>query len=285
MKIAFFGTPRFAQVVLEQLIKSPYKPEVVVTAADAKIGRGQQIKSSPVKQTAVDNNIKIIEKLDQVSAIDFDLAILVAYGKILPQQILKIPSRGFLNVHPSLLPKYRGPTPVQTAILEGEEKTGISIILLDKEVDHGPVLAQKEVAIEDTDNHLSLNEKLATTGAEVLLEILPDYIQGKLKPVPQDHKKATLTKHIAKLDGEIDLQNPPDKKTLDRMIRAFYPWPGVWARLPSTERSDGGQAKIDGKIIKFLPSGRIQPEGKKPMTKKEFLNGYPKTRELIENLI
>ncbi|MDO8487090.1 MAG: methionyl-tRNA formyltransferase [Candidatus Curtissbacteria bacterium] len=278
MKIAFFGTPRLAQIVLEKLIDSPYKPQLVITAPDARIARGQKNLQSPAKETAVKNSIDVLEPKN-FNSFDakFDLAILIAYGKILPQKILQIPRFGFINIHPSLLPKYRGPTPVQTAILEGEEKTGVSIILLDKEVDHGPVLAQKEVEIEDNDNHLSLNERLAAAGTEVLLEILPDYIEGKLKPVPQDHKKATFTKHIAKIDGEIDQQNPPDKKTVDRMIRAYHPWPGVWIRL----RQDfGGQAKL----IKFLPNGLIQPEGKRKITIKEFKNGYPKAFQKISAL-
>ncbi len=273
MKIAFFGTPRLAQIVLEKLIDSPYKPELIVTAPDARVVRGRKNLQSPAKETAVKNSIDVLEpKNFKDFDTKFDLAILIAYGKILPQKILEIPKFGFINIHPSLLPKYRGPTPVQTAILDGEEKTGVTIILLDKEIDHGPILAQKEIKIEDDDNHISLNEKLAATGAEVLLEILPDYIEGKLKPVAQNDKLATITKHIAKLDGEIDLQNPPDKETLDRMVRAYHPWPGVWT-------------KIDGKIIKFLPNGLIQPEGKRKMTKKEFLNGYPKMKKLVEEII
>ncbi len=285
MKTAFFGTPRLAQIVLEKLVDSPYKPQLVVTAPDARVVRGQKNLQSPAKETAVKNSIDVLEPKD-FNNFDakFDLAILIAYGKILPGKILEIPKFGFINIHPSLLPKYRGPTPVQTAILEDEEKTGISIILLDKEVDHGPILAQQEVGIERDDNHLSLNEKLAAIGAKVLLEILPLYIDGKLKLIPQDHKKATFTQHISKENGFVDPQNPPDKQTFGRMVRAYHPWPGVWTRLQSPERSDGGQAKLDGKIIKFLPGGLIQPEGKKPMTKKEFLNGYPKTKELIEKL-
>lgn len=272
MKIAFFGTPRLAQIVLEKLIDSPYKPQLVITAPDARIVRGQKNLQSPAKETALKNSIDVLEpKNFKDFDTKFDLAILIAYGKILPEKILAIPKFGFINIHPSLLPKYRGPTPVQSAILEGEEKTGVTIILLDKEIDHGSILAQKEVLMDDNDNHLSLNEKLALTGAEVLLEILPDYIQGKLKPAAQNDKQATFTKHITKQDGEIDLQNPPDKETLGRMIRAYHPWPGVWT-------------KLDGKIIKFLPNGLIQPEGKRPMTKKEFLNGYPKAKELIEKL-
>ncbi|MEX2028077.1 MAG: methionyl-tRNA formyltransferase [Candidatus Curtissbacteria bacterium] len=272
MKVAFFGTPRLAQIVLEKLIDSPYKPQLVITAPDARLVRGQKNLESLAKETALKNSIDVLEPKN-FNDFDsrFDLAILIAYGKILPKKILDIPKFGFINIHPSLLPKYRGPTPVQTAILDGEEKTGISIILLDKEVDHGPLLAQKEVDIDDDDNHLSLNEKLATIGAEILLEILPDYIEGKLKPIAQDHKKATFTQHSSKGDGFLDPQNPPDKQTVGRMIRAYHPWPGVWT-------------KLDGKIIKFLPNGLIQPEGKRKMTKKEFLNGYPKAKELLEKL-
>lgn len=276
LKIAFFGTPRFAQIVLERLINSPYKPSVVITAPDTKSGRGRQIKPSPVKQSAEKNGIKVLEltSFNQQSSINnqqFDLAILVAFGKILPQEILDIPKYGFINVHPSLLPKYRGPSPIQSAILAEEGKTGVSIMLLDEKVDHGPIIAQKEISIDKEDTHDTLVEKLANDGVRLLLKSLPDYLKGILDPKPQNHTKATFTKHIQKKDGAISLQNPPDPKTINRMIYAFYPWPTVWA-------------KLDGKIIKFLPGGKIQPEGKKPMTKKEFLNGYPKSKELIENL-
>ena len=269
MKIAFFGTPRFAQIVLEQLIDSPYKPSIVITAPDAKIGRGQQIKSSPVKQTAIDNNIEVLQpsKLSTLT-FDFDLGILVAYGKILPQKILDIPSHGFINIHPSLLPKYRGPSPIHNAILEGDSKTGVSIMLLDDQIDHGPILVQQEVDIDPIDTHDTLAEKLAHVGAGLLLKSLPDYLDGKLEAKPQNHTKATNTFHIQKKDGEISLQNPPDAKILDRMIRAYFPWPAVWA-------------KPDGKIIKFLPEGKIQPEGKRPMTKKEFRNGNPKAYQKL----
>ena len=283
MKIAFFGTPRLAQIVLEKLIDSPYKPQIVITAPDARSVRGQKNLQSPAKITALKNSIDVIEPKNFNSfEAKFDLAILTAYGKILPQKILDIPKFGFINIHPSLLPKYRGPTPVQTAILEGEEKTGISIILLDKEVDHGPILAQKEVEIKKDDNHLSLNEKLAIIGAQVLLEILPLYINGKLKPVRQDRNKATFTRHISKQDGFIDPQNPPDKQTFDRMIRAYHPWPGIWTEVESKSQRDNKSKKLK---IKFLPGGKIQPEGKKPMTLKEFKNGYPQLYDKMENIL
>lgn len=277
MKIAFFGTPHFAQIVLENLVDSPYKPTIVITAPDAKSGRGQKLVPTPVKQTAIENNIDVLtpKSLNQQSTIDnqqFDLAILVAYGKIIPKEILGIPKYGFINLHPSLLPKYRGPSPIQSAILSGESKTGVTIMLLDEEVDHGPILAQHEILIENNDNNETLHEKLGSIGAKLLTKTLSDYLEGNLKPKPQNHSKATFTKHIERLDGYIDLKNPPTKNQLQNMIRAFHPWPGVWT-------------KLNGKIIKFLPDGKIQPEGKRPMTKKEFLNGYTDTKDFIEKLL
>lgn len=270
MKIAFFGTPRLAQIVLEQLIGSPFKPGFVVTRADAKAGRGQKEQTSLVKKTAQDASIDVIDNLDSLP--DFDLAILVAFGKIIPKNILAIPKYGFVNIHPSLLPMYRGPSPIQTAILDGQQKTGVSIILLDEAVDHGPILAQKELSLDPTDTHATLIEKLGQLGNELLLETLPKYLSGELKPQPQDDSKATFTKHIEKTDGFIDVTNPPERETLDRMIRAFYPWPAAWT-------------KIDEKILKFLPGNLIQPEGKRPMTFREFKNGYPQLSPFIERTL
>lgn len=281
MKIAFFGTPRFAQIVLEKLIDSPLRPQLVVTGPDAKAGRGQKPQESPVKQIAVKNHIKILQP-QNLSAVsgqlsDVDLSILVAYGKIIPKDILSLPRYGFVNVHPSLLPKYRGPSPIQSAILAGEEKTGVTIMLLDEKVDHGPILAQKVVEIEKTDTHESLIVKLGKIGSDLLIEVLPYYMAGELIAKPQDHTKATFTKHINKKDGQIDLKNPPDPQTFDRLIHAFYPWPGVWTRLSTT----------DNRLltIKFLPGNLIQPEGKRVMTLSEFKNGYPNMSEKISNLI
>ena len=270
MKVAFFGTPRLAQIVLEKLIDSPYKPSLVVTALDAKAGRGQKLAPCPVKQTALANKIKVAEKLP-----DFDIAILVAYGKIIPKNILSIPKYGFINVHPSLLPKYRGPSPIQSAILAGEEKTGVTIIKLDEQVDHGPILASKKITISPNDTHASLIEFLGKIGANLLLQTLPAYISGKIKPKPQDHTQATFTKHISKQDGYIDINDPPDPQTFDRMTRAYHPWPNVWTQI---------RIKDKGLRINFLPEGKIQPEGKNPMTIKEFLNGYPQAKDLINAL-
>ena len=280
MKIIFFGTPRFAQIVLEKLIDSPFRPSIVVTATDAKFGRGQKLTPSPVKQTALKNDIGVLQpkSLSSVASqlSDVDLAILVAYGRIIPKEILSIPKYGFVNVHPSLLPKYRGPSPVQSAILAGDEKTGVSIMILDEQVDHGSILAQKEIPIEKDDTLSQMAEKLALAGAKLLIETLPYYLDGAIVPQPQNHKEATFTKHISKQDGYVDLKNPPDKKTFDRMVRAFYPWPTVWTKLKTNDERL--------MTIKFLPEGKIQPEGKRSMSINEFRNGYPQVSEKIEGL-
>lgn len=261
LKIAFFGTPQNAAIVLEKLIESPFKPSLVITGQDTKANRGQALTATPVKLVAEKHNIPVDYKL---SAIDnnFDLAILVAFGQIIPDDLLSKPKYGFLNIHPSLLPKYRGPSPIYEAILKGDEITGVTIIKLDAELDHGPMLTQKELEIEKADTHQSLMEKTAILGAKTLIETLPKYLNGSLRPGPQDHLKATYTEKVKKKNGYIDISNPPDTKTLDLMIRAYFPWPTVWT-------------KVDRKIIKFLPEGKIQPEGKRPMTQKEFQNGYP----------
>jgi len=272
MKIVFLGTPRISQIVLENLIDSEFKPDLVITGKDKKFGRGQNKSSTPVKITAQKNGIAISHQLSEVSK-NFDLAILVAFGQIIPKEILEFPKYGFINVHPSLLPKYRGPSPIQSAILEGDSKTGVTIIKLDQEVDHGPILSQREIEIEKEDTHELLIEKLGLIGSNLLLVTLPDYLSGKTKPKEQNHKDATFTEKITKADGQIDLQNPPSKQKLERMINAFYPWPTVWTKTDVSRKP---------KIIKFLPKQMIQVEGRKPTTIEEFLNGYPNLKSKIE---
>ena len=316
LKIVFLGTHRLAQIVLEKLIDSQFKPQLVITGHDRKSGRGQILKSTPIKEIAQKNHLPVQEPktlLDKDFVNTFrdfspDLAILVAYGKIIPTEVLTIPKHGFLNIHPSLLPKYRGPSPIITAILEGETETGVTIIKLDEELDHGPIISQKAIKIQQSETTESLTGKLARIGAEQLIESLPDYLLGQIKLQEQDHSKATLTQKITKEDGFIDLAKPPDPTTLDRMIRAFYPWPSVWSKVPPKARlAKGGKVKSDKSIIiKFLPNiptilqtyrptnlptykptdlFLIQPEGKRPMTIKEFLNGYPQSKDLIEKII
>jgi len=287
--IAFFGTPRIAQIILKKLIATEFKPQLVITGHDKKSGRGQAFVPTSVKLEAQKSNIEVGYRMSDLDK-GFDIAMLVAYGHIIPKAVLELPKFGFLNVHPSLLPKYRGPSPIQSAILEGETQTGVTIMKLDKELDHGPILAQRKIPIDKKDTHETLMQKLAIVGADLLLEVLPHYLDGSQKPKQQNHSKATLTQKITKEDGCIDLENPPSPQKLDRMIRAFYPWPGVYTKLKMKNE------KL--KIIKFLPNlptilqsynptdpFLLQPEGKKPMTIKEFLNGYQHLESQIRKLL
>ncbi|MEA3272416.1 MAG: methionyl-tRNA formyltransferase [Patescibacteria group bacterium] len=189
-----------------------------------------------------------------------DIAVVAAYGHIIPKKILEIPKFGFLNIHPSLLPKYRGPSPIQNAILNGDKETGVSIMLLDKKMDSGPILAQKKVKINENETYETLRNRLAEIGAKLLIKTLLDYVSGKIKPKPQNHKKATYTKLLKREDGKIDWSKPAEE--IERMVRAYHPWPGTWTEL-------------NGKRLKIILN-RVQLEGKKEMSLDEFLRGYVK---------
>jgi methionyl-tRNA formyltransferase len=207
------------------------------------------------------------------------LAVLASFGAIIPKEILNIFPLGIINIHPSLLPKYRGPSPVQAAILSGEKTTGVTIIKLDEMVDHGPILAQEKEKILPTDTAQSLYQRLFEKGALLLQTVLPKYLAGKITPKEQNHKEASFTKILKKEDGYISLSSPPEKEMLERMIRAYYPWPGVWTKIKKT---DIPEAKLlVGKIIKLLPGGLIQVEGGKPMKLLDFQNGYGKEAESL----
>ena len=266
MKIVFFGTPQNAALVLNKLISSKFRPALAITGADVKRGRGKKLQPTPVKRIAEASGIQVLlpENLKEKKFIETfrefspDIAILIAYGKLIPAEILAIPKYGFVNIHPSLLPKYRGPSPIYQTILAGDKETGVTIIKLDEKLDHGPIIAHKELSITEKDTHDSLMAKLAKTGADLLIGVLPSYLDGSLKPVAQDHTKATHTEMIKKEDGFVDPDNPPDPEKLDRMIRAYYPWPGVWSKV----KVKSGKSII----IKFLPGNLIQPEGKRAMT-------------------
>lgn len=221
-----------------------------------------------------------------------ELGIIASYGKIIPDVTISGFKYGILNLHPSLLPKYRGASPVQTAILNNEKETGITIIKIDEKVDHGPILVQTKEAILPADTSETLYKRLFKIGADMLLKILPDYLAGQAKLLPQNHSAATFTKRLTRDDGKIDWQKPADFN--ERFIRAMFPWPGAWAEIEmqstkapkhqSSESlplcsSDAGIKRL--KIIKAHLEGSklipdmVQLEGKNPVTWKQFQQGYP----------
>lgn len=274
-KIVFLGTPEFSLPALNKLIDNGYNIVGVITRTDQPVGRKQILTSPPIKQLAEKNNLPVFqfkkfdaEAIAQIKELQPDLMVLVAYGKILPAEFLNIPKFGVLNIHPSLLPKYRGPSPIQSAILNGETKTGISIIKLDAEMDHGPIVAQQEFEIIDDDDYQSLGSALACEGAELLVSTLPAYLAGEIQPTEQDHSAATYTKILSKEDGEIDWKKTPIE--IYCQIRAFYPWPGAWTDNTG-KRVKILKAHIDPNAELIID--QVQPEGKEPMRYQDYLNG------------
>jgi methionyl-tRNA formyltransferase len=288
MNIIFFGTPAFVTPILEEL-HNKFIVVGIVTSPDNIEGRKKILTPSPVKQWSNDHGTSEViltpeqfnnKTLQQLKDLKPDMFVVAAYGKILPREVLSIPKYGSVNIHPSLLPKYRGPSPIQTAILNDDEETGVTIIKMDEEVDHGPILAQWSVQISTTDTFESLHTALFQQTAAKLPAIIADYREGKITPAVQNDAEATYCLKITREDGFIDLNKPVDRSLVDRKIRAFYPWPTAWIRL---DKDYGGQAK-KGAILKLLPGGKIQLEGKNTVSKKDFLNGYPQSKELFERL-
>lgn len=288
MKVVFFGTPSFVIPVLSCLLEN-FDVVGVVSTPDEKIGRKQLITPSPVKtfyQEYINKEKKtgsiltpktLDEKSieEQLKVLQPDFFVVAAYGKIIPQSILDIPTHGAVNIHPSLLPQYRGPSPIQTAILNGDTQTGTTLILMDEEIDHGPILLQKPYPIASSDTFDTLAIKLFQLSAELLPTTMQQWSNKTISPIPQNHDKATFTNHITKQDGHFDSENPPLPEKLDRMIRAYYPWPNAWTRV---------RIKNSELRVKLLPQKMIQVEGGKPMSNKDLLNGYPELKETLERL-
>ncbi len=273
-KIIFIGTSSFAITTLEELIENGYEILAVITAPDKPVGRKQELTPSPIKEIALKYNLltfqpeKISEVEKEISQLKPDLIITSSYGQIIPKNILDIPKKESLNLHPSLLPKYRGPSPIQTAILNGEKVTGITIIKMDEKMDHGPIIAQQETNINPDDTYESLEDKLSEEITKLLIEILPRYFKNKIQPEIQDESRATYTKILTRDDGKIDLKENAEE--IERKVRAFSPWPGTWTEI-NNQRVKILKVKIKNN---FLSLELIQPAGKKPMTGEEFFRGH-----------
>jgi len=315
ISLVFFGTPKFAATILESMINDQWlMVNGVVTQPDKPVGRKKILTPSPVKVLARKHKIPVFDYTNSTAIIPIikklkpELIVVAAFGKILPKEILKMPKYGCLGVHPSLLPKYRGPTPIQSAILNGEKETGVTIFLMDEKVDHGPIISNaphfaeasrgsphfaeasrgrqfpisnKKITYEE------LSEDLAKLGAELLIKTIPRWIKGEIKPRPQDHKRATYTKLLTKKDGFVDWKKVvfaiqkggKPALEIERMIRAFSPWPGTWTRVPVKGiRNQESVKRL--KILKaHLEKGKlvleqVQLEGKRPVSWQEFIQGY-----------
>ena len=315
LRIIYMGTPHFAVPALEALIAKAapgvllpegYELVTVITRPDKPAGRGKEIVYSPVKQTALAHNIPVWqpgslkrpENIEGLAAYKADLYIVAAFGQILPQAVLDQPRYGTLNIHASLLPKYRGVSPISEAILQGDSETGVTIMLLDAGVDTGPILLSRAIPIAEDETTGSLTDKLAALGAEALVETIPLWVQGKITPQPQDEQKASHTHMLHKEDGEISWNRPA--AVLAREVRAYNPWPSAYTywhgrllKLLSAhaETLEPGAEVAPGTVTLHKEAGHqvlaivtgsglldvdtLQLEGKKAMSAEEFVRGYP----------
>lgn len=302
MRIVFMGTPEFSVPALEYLVKSEYRVVGVYTQPDRPSGRGRTLEQSPVKKVALEHDLDVFqaaklrnpEEVQRLAALKQDLILVAAFGQILSQSVLDIPPFGCLNIHPSILPKYRGATPIPSAILAGEKETGVTIMLMDAGMDTGPIVSQIIVGIEPQDTTESLTERLAQASVRLLAETLPLWFDRSLKTQPQDGSKATYTTPITKEDGVINWQISAEE--ISRRVRAFYPWPGcyTWWQgrllkiLEAVALHKNGEL-LPGKVIALAPGQpavigvetgdgvlgllRVQLEGKRALTAAEFILG------------
>jgi len=296
MKIIFFGTPEFSAIILEALINSNYPPVLVITSADKPVGRKQTLTPPPVKVLAQRHKIKVLQPKNledikqDIDDINPDLIIVAAYGPpFLTKDILEY---NCLNVHPSLLPKYRGASPIPYQILNNEKETGVTIIVTSEKIDEGEIVAQEKRAILPTDTAATLKEKLAGLGGNLLIKTIPLWVANKIKPKPQGQSLTPYCKKLKKEDGKIDWQKPADY--IERQIRAFDPWPGTYAlfggKILKILKAYVMQEEIQTKPgFVFLTKDKklavqtgkgllvieiLQLEGKKPMLSQEFLKGH-----------
>lgn len=276
MNYVFFGSPKFASIILNKLVRFNFAPTAIVCNPDKPVGRKQIITPPPTKILAEKYKINILQPEIlatynlQLTNYKPDFFIVAAYSKILPEEILEIPRLGTIGVHPSLLPKYRGASPIQSAIINGETETGVSLYLMDAGMDSGPILKTGNLEIDKSDNYESLMKKLAGLGADLLIETLPKFSAGKIMPLKQNHEQATFTKKFKTEDGFIEYndleeavkQNKDMAIKLHDKIRGLYPEPGAWTlkngkRMKILE-SELAEGKLKLKMVQF--------EGKKPQT-------------------
>jgi methionyl-tRNA formyltransferase len=278
----FLGTDKFSTTVLDKLKERGYIPSLIITAPDARAGRGNKLKEPDVKLWAKDNNIEVIQPhnlnddfINQIKEENWDLFILASYGKIVPQSFLDIPDKGTLNVHPSLLPKYRGASPIETAILNDDKETGVTIMLMDEKMDHGSIINQEVVEFKEWENKEDVELKLANIGGEMLANSIEPWVREEIKEQDQDHSVATFTKKINKEDGLINIKDLDSKgEEIYLKYLAYNPWPGIYFYINHNDRDVRvkiTEAKYEDNVFEIL---KVIPEGKKEMDYESFKKGY-----------
>ena len=301
MRIVFMGPPDFSVPTLEALVASEHEVVGVVTQPDKPKGRGKEIHMSPVKECALQHNIPVYQPVrardeafvDEMRALNPDVMVVIAFGQILPKSLLELPKYGCVNIHASLLPKYRGAAPIQWAVINGDEETGITTMMMDVEMDTGDILEKTVVKLDPEETGGSLFDRLSLLGGDLILSTLSKLEKGEITPVPQDHEKATYVKKISKSMGDIDWTM--DAVSIERLVRGLNPWPSAFTRwngkmlkiweakvLPDPDvklpcgsvisASDEGLKIQTGAGVLCVTS--LQLEGKKRMDTAAFLRGY-----------
>ncbi len=300
IKTIFMGTPEIAVPSLQALLAHPdFDVAGVVTQPDRKAGRGRKLKPSPVKQTALaagvgailqPRRLREVEAFQALAALEPELIVVAAYGQILRPQVLDLPSYGCINVHASLLPRWRGASPITAAILAGDPQTGVTIMQMDAGMDTGPILSQRAESIRPDDDSASLGQRLGRLGAELLVETMPCYLAGKILPKPQPQAGATLCRLIKKEHARIDWTRPAVE--IERMVRAYRPWPGAFstwrgqnlkigaASVAAGEARPGeviarGKKAAVGTGAGLVVIEKAQLPGKKMLDVRDFLRGRP----------
>lgn len=305
MRVVFMGTPRFAVPALEHLVLNHHQVVAVYTQPDRPTGRGRSLVSSPVKKAAEALGLPVVqpgslkreEAVSQLAELAPEVIVVAAFGQLLPPSILALPKFGCINIHPSLLPRFRGASPVAAAILAGDEFTGVSIMVMDKGLDTGPILARAQIPISDRDTTGLLTDKLSQVGARLLQEVLVRWVHGEITPQPQNEADASYCSEITKEAGEINWRLPAID--ISRRVRAFQPWPGCYTwwqgkRLEIIEAVPlPGKGDVNvGQVVTLSPTGeaegaafgvgsgagilsvaRVQLEGKRAMSAAEFVRG------------
>ena len=302
-RVLFYGSPEFAVPSLQALIDSRYRPVAVVTQPDARAGRGQTLRPPPIKELAASRGIAVLQPaslkeraaIAQISSLRPTLQIVAAYGQLIPGAILNLPEHGTLNVHASLLPRWRGASPISAAILHGDHETGVTIMLVDETEDTGDVLRRLATRIDPGEHAGQLSDRLARLGAELLLETIPDWLDDRITPQPQDHARATRARRVRKRQGLIDWTASADE--VSRRVRAYTPWPGATTNLGRSsiritqassvaEQALGEPGQVvhaDETIVVATGDGmlaieRLQRAGKRELSAEEFARG---TRDLV----
>lgn len=304
IRVVFMGSPNFALPSLKK-ISEIFNVVGVVTQPDKPSGRGQSLASPPIKDLAIHLGLPVfqpvklrnLESFEILSSWKPDLIVVAAYGQILRQNVLDLPKYGCINVHASLLPRWRGASPIQAAIANGDIETGVTIMKMDAGIDTGDVLSQIREPIQLEDTSVSLERRLAEIGGQLLVEVLPDYLEGRIKPFPQPEEGATYARMLKKEDGNMDFTLPV--AILVRIVKAYQPWPGTFINwegnilkilsaysLPFEQHFDCGMRSVREKrpVVAardgWLVLREVQPQGKKSMPGEVFMNGAKTWRQV-----